>query len=334
MRVKPFFYLFSLKRVVLIMVFLTLCILILLKIYPLFYPELAGVHQGVVFIHMDISGMQREVVVDVVEGVAETVRLEPENALLDLTYNRIIPEINGLEVNKEATVERIMSAPPGTRVQPVYREILPQTRWDEYPSMPAYQGNPGKNSVSFMINVAWGEEYMDDMLIILGAGDVKATFFITGKWAEKNPDLVKKIFEHGHELASHGYSDSVVVTGLPLEEMERSITFTNELLYEICGIGAKYFTPHKGEYNEMVLEVVSRHFMRTVMWTLDTVDWSKPGVEKMEKKISENLQSGHIILMHPTADTPMLLSRIIPMIKERGFYLVPVGEHLSPSPLY
>ncbi len=44
--------------------------------------------------------------------------------------------------------------------------------------------------------------------------------------------------------------------------------------------------------------------MRTVLWSLDTVDWRDPGIEKMESSIKDNIKGGDIILMHPTKDIP------------------------------
>ncbi len=43
------------------------------------------------------------------------------------------------------------------------------------------------------------------MLRILERQNVKATFCMVGRTAEKRPDVVKAIFEKGHELAVHGW---------------------------------------------------------------------------------------------------------------------------------
>jgi len=37
----------------------------------------------------------------------------------------------------------------------------------------------------------------------------------------------------------------------------------------------------------------------SIVWTLDPVDWKKPGVEKMKSEVMANIGGGMIILMHP-----------------------------------
>ena len=67
-----------------------------------------------------------------------------------------------------------------------------------------YSGNPDKTNISLMINVYWGTEFIPDMLEILEENEVKATFFVGGSWANKNPQMLKAIYEAGHEIGNHG----------------------------------------------------------------------------------------------------------------------------------
>lgn len=66
---------------------------------------------------------------------------------------------------------------------------------------PIYQGADDKNLVAITVNVDWGEDVLPEMLKVLKEKDVKATFFVTGRFAEKFPDLVKEIAADGHEIA-------------------------------------------------------------------------------------------------------------------------------------
>ncbi len=59
--------------------------------------------------------------------------------------------------------------------------------------VPITQGNTAKKCVSISVNVDWGQEYIPDMLEILRQHHVQATFFITGRWAETNGQLVQQI---------------------------------------------------------------------------------------------------------------------------------------------
>ncbi|TFJ93052.1 polysaccharide deacetylase family protein [Lentibacillus salicampi] len=46
----------------------------------------------------------------------------------------------------------------------------------------------------------------DKILNLLAKYDIKATFFILGWIADRKPELVKKIYDYGHEVSSHGYN--------------------------------------------------------------------------------------------------------------------------------
>ena len=290
-----------------------------------------GVRGGVVLQNESVEHLLRPEVALIVARIARNQGREPVSAEIDPGGERIIPELNGLEIDEEATVALVMSAPAGERVLPIYRELLPSVRWDQYPALPAEQGNPRKPCISLMINVAWGEEDLPEMLRVLEEEKARATFFITGRWAEKNEELLQQIAAAEHELGNHGYADDEVFPELDSWGAARSIRQTNEIIFDAVGSYPLYFTPHKGEYNEMALEIVSRQGMRTVLWSLDTVDWQKPGVDLMRQRILRNLAPGKIILMHPTADTVQLLREILPRIREQGLSVVSIDELLDPG---
>lgn len=290
-----------------------------------------GVKAGVTLQGKPVEYLFPHEVAEIVSGMALHEGREAVSAQVDLDRDRIIPELNGLELDREATVELIMKASPGERLHPVYGQLYPPVCWDHYPALPAEQGNPRKPCVSLMINVAWGEEWLPEMLRVLRKAGARATFFLVGRWAEKNETLVQEIVSEGHELGNHGYSDNETFPELDAWNTARSIRQTNEVIFDATGGYPRYFTPHKGEYSSLTLEIAARQGMRTVLWSLDTVDWQKPGVEKMEEKIIQNLAPGQIILMHPTADTVELLKVVLPRIGEKGLSVVCVGELLDPG---
>lgn len=70
------------------------------------------------------------------------------------------------------------------------------------------------------------------LLEILAMHRVKGTFFVLGWVAERNPELVKKIFAEGHEIASHGY-DHTMVTKMAPEEFRNDIRKSKQILEDI-----------------------------------------------------------------------------------------------------
>jgi len=63
---------------------------------------------------------------------------------------------------------------------------------------------------------------------------VKATFFTLGWIAERHPDLVRRIAEDGHEVASHGYSHVRVDSQGP-DEFREDIRKSRRILEDLSG---------------------------------------------------------------------------------------------------
>lgn len=78
------------------------------------------------------------------------------------------------------------------------------------------------------------EESLSPLLDLLSRHNVKATFFVLGKLAEKYPHLIKKIADLGHEIASHGYSHKPL-WDLNEIEFEKEIELTNQIISQIVG---------------------------------------------------------------------------------------------------
>jgi probable sporulation protein (polysaccharide deacetylase family) len=290
-----------------------------------------GVKPGVTLLEHNVGGYSREELTELIGTKYGEWVISPVDAVYDEQYNSIIPELWGCEVNLQKTVDKIMQALPDEKVTPVLEKLLPDITLNDYPWAYIRQGNPLKMEVSFMINVAWGTEFIPQMLAILDNEKVSASFFVVGSWAENNEDLLRQISNSGHTVENHGHTDTKVYTELSPEELEVGLGKVNSLVQNVTGRKPKYYTPHKGEYNDLVLEAVSRQEMRTVLWSVDTIDWMLPGAEAMKSKVLENLHGGAIVLMHPTEDTVTFLREAIPRIKDQGFQIVNIEKLLNPN---
>jgi len=75
----------------------------------------------------------------------------------------------------------------------------------------------------------------DRLLSIFDQAEVQGTFFVLGWVAERYPDLVRRIAEAGHEIASHGYWHQLVYDLTP-EEFAKDITDSREAIVNACGV--------------------------------------------------------------------------------------------------
>lgn len=196
-------------------------------------------------------------------------------------------------------------------------------------SQPIYQGNKEEQKIALTVNVDWGEEYIPGMLNALDAHQAKATFFITGRWAKKFPELTQEIANRGHEIGNHGFShphpDKISV-----EKNQQEILATEKEIEQITQIKTNLFAPPYGEHGANVLQAADSLNYKVILWTVDTVDWDKGrSPEMIYNKVVEKAENGAIVLMHPTDRTLKALPSMLRALKEKGYQLVTVSEILS-----
>jgi len=258
---------------------------------------------------------------------ADKRRIEPINAKIDRVW-KAIPGYNGMELDINRTYEAALRSKDIGQIAYYYNELEPKIGLEDLGPQPIYRGNPNKRMISFMINVAWGNEYIEPILAKLESEDVKATFFLDGSWLKKYPEEAKKIQAAGHEMSNHAYSHPNM-SELSRAEAYSQIAKTEQLLKETLGVQNKWFAPPSGDYNQSTVQLAEEMGLKLVMWTIDTVDWRKPPAEAIVNKISASLEPGALILMHPTASSRDALGGMIAAAKKQGYRFGTVSETLS-----
>lgn len=188
-----------------------------------------------------------------------------------------------------------------------------------------YQGDTNNNKVSFMINVYWGTEYLEDMLDVFDLYQIKTTFFVGGSWVAKNVEMAQEIYKRGHEIGNHGYNhkDHDKITE---QQNYDEIHKTHLLISANLGIEMNLFAPPSGAYNDTTVNVATGLGYRTIMWTHDTIDWRDKNTDLIIKRATKNLSNGDLILMHPTKHTLEALSAILAYAENNGFQPTTVSE--------
>ncbi|HWR55955.1 MAG TPA: polysaccharide deacetylase family protein [Negativicutes bacterium] len=190
---------------------------------------------------------------------------------------------------------------------------------------PIYQGNTQVKKMAFACNVFWGEEYLPGMLEIFQRENVRVTFFLGGSWVKKHPELVKEMALKGHELANHSFSHPHP-NNLSKEQNKEQVLQTETLIFSVAQQKTVLYAPPYGEFNQSVLQAADELGYKTIMWTVDTVDWKKPSPEVIKARVLKKAQNGAIVLMHPTEPTLAALPELISELKRQGYVLEPVSS--------
>ena len=174
-------------------------------------------------------------------------------------------------------------------------------------------------------------EYTGEILEILREYNAKATFFMIGKNAKENPDIVLDVYRDGHEIGNHTYSHPEM-RKLSVEKFGEEIEKTQQVIKDITGKQPVLFRPPGGYLSNGIVDKISSNGLRTVLWSWrqDTRDWEKPNSETIVRKVMSNLKDGDIILFHDYvtsgSPTPDALRKLLPMLSESGYEFVTVSE--------
>ncbi|WP_138751542.1 polysaccharide deacetylase family protein [Paenibacillus sinopodophylli] len=263
----------------------------------------------------------------IINNEAPKLAIQPVNARIDRVW-RAIPGYNGLVVDIEKTLEAALLVPPTDAIPFVFKEVEPNIKLNDLGPHPIYRGNPNKKMISLMINVAWGNEYLDSILNTLKTEQVKATFFLDGSWLNKNKELAVRIQSEGHEMSNHAYTHPDMRT-LNRQSQYNQIAKTEALLKTSLQVDNQWFAPPSGSFNQTTVQIAEEMGLKTVLWTIDTIDWQKPPADYVVRKIAAKLEPGALILMHPTATTRDALAGMIRVAKAKGYAIGTVSETLS-----
>lgn len=249
----------------------------------------------------------------------ESYGMEPQDAYIDRVWKKT-PGRNGLQVNIEKSYENMEEDQVFNKSLLAFDEVKPEISIQDLPVAPIFRGHPNKNMVGFFINVSWGTEHIPTILNTLKQHKIKATFFVEGRWAKENANLVKMIDEQGHVIGNHAYNHPDM-SQLSEFENRKQITQTNDIIKAIIDKAPIWFAPPSGDYNDAVVQIADELQMETILWTVDTIDWKNPSVSVMAKRVLDNIHPGATILMHPTISVANGLDTLINEIKGLGYQI-------------
>ena len=192
--------------------------------------------------------------------------------------------------------------------------------------IPIYCVDTDKKCVALTFDAAWGNEDTDTLLSILKEYEAPATFFVTGQWAEKFPEDVKKLYDAGHDIANHSDSHPHI-TGRSYDELKSDTESCNKKIEEIIGEAPMLYRGPYGEYNNTLIEMLHDINMYYIQWDVDSLDWKDPEPSQLVKNVTDKVKSGSIVLLHNGAkNTPEALPSILKTLKDEGFEFVLVKD--------
>ncbi len=185
-------------------------------------------------------------------------------------------------------------------------------------------------------------QWTPQILDILKAKHVPATFFVIGGNAESNPEIVQRILAEGHELGNHTYTHPNL-SDTPPQAVELELNATQRLVEALTGRSLRLFRPpylgdaEPTDDDEIApVELAQDMGYLTIGEHVDPVDWELPGVNAIVQRIVDQVHRGkpdmpaNIVLLHDAggdrSQTIAALPLMIDRLRAEGYRFVLVSD--------
>ncbi|WP_289513433.1 polysaccharide deacetylase family protein [Wolbachia pipientis] len=189
--------------------------------------------------------------------------------------------------------------------------------------------NNGDKFVALTFDDGPSDNRAGDIISVLENYKAKATFFLLGERInKKTSEIVKKIYNAGHELGNHSCSHRKL-TLLASEEQLQELEKTNMAIKNAAEQDVKWFRPPYGCYDDNLIENTNRLNMYSILWTVDSLDWQGDKPEILIERVVSNIHNGAIILFHDhnnKSGTVEALPQIIKILRKLGYEFVTLSE--------
>ena len=176
----------------------------------------------------------------------------------------------------------------------------------------------------------------DKVLDILKKNNIKGTFFVVGQNVKNYPDLTKRVVTDGHTIANHTWHHWYHHMNPQVAAYE--VANTTDIIYQTTGVKTSLFRPPGGNMRNGVAAYAKSNKYAVIMWSSDSMDYSRPGVPRLINNIFREAKPGGIVLMHDgggdRSHTVKALPEIISKFRKQGYEFVTVPELLEMQDQY
>jgi peptidoglycan/xylan/chitin deacetylase (PgdA/CDA1 family) len=168
------------------------------------------------------------------------------------------------------------------------------------------------------------------LLDILKQRNIKATFFMIGQNAERNPAIVKRILAEGHEIGNHSWTHPQL-SKLPDDRVTEEINKTQNAIKDASGYAPVLMRPPYGAITARQKEWIEKQFgLSVIIWSVDPFDWKRPGASVIEQRILAGARPGAIVLSHDIhKQTVDAMPATLDALAAKGFKFVTVSQLIA-----
>jgi peptidoglycan/xylan/chitin deacetylase (PgdA/CDA1 family) len=229
----------------------------------------------------------------------------------------MLPALSGLAVAAAASAA-------------AYQSLAPTGQWYGR-TFTGFGG--GSKQIALTYDDGPNDPHTLNLLEVLARHEVRATFFMIGRYVHQRPEIAREVARTGHVIGNHTFThpllifESTVQTRIQLLECRSVLT-------DAIGAHSNLFRPPFGGRRPATLRVARELGLEPVMWNVTAYDWHAPPASEIERKVNRQMRGGDVILLHDgghramgadRAQTVIATENLIRRYKDEGYEFVTVG---------
>jgi len=190
-----------------------------------------------------------------------------------------------------------------------------------------------KKEIAISFDDGPAENYTEQILAVLKAEDVKATFFCIGNRIAGNEAILRHVKEDGHIIGNHSYSHHFWFDMYPAKKMQADLQQMDAGMERVTGLKPRLFRPPYGVTNPNLAKAIRKGGYTPVGWSMRSLDTVAKDEQLLLNKINAGIKPGAVFLFHDTCKITLnILPQFIQEVKNRGYNIIPLDKLLALQP--
>jgi peptidoglycan/xylan/chitin deacetylase (PgdA/CDA1 family) len=218
-----------------------------------------------------------------------------------------------------------------------YQSVAPTGQW--YGS--TFIGlTRGSKQIALTYDDGPNDPHTLNLLEVLARHNVRATFFLIGRYVQRRPELAHQVVHAGHTIGNHTFThphlvlSGAVETRNQLEECQRA-------LQEVTGEVPRLFRPPFGGRRPTTLKIARSLGLEPVMWNVTSWDWKRLPANTIVENCVRQMRGGDVVLLHDgghralgadRSQTIIATGHLIERYKSQGYEFVTVPQMMGNFP--
>jgi peptidoglycan-N-acetylglucosamine deacetylase len=215
-----------------------------------------------------------------------------------------------------------------------YQSMAPTGQWYGR----TFTGAPGATKqIALTYDDGPNDPHTLRLLEVLAKHDVRATFFLIGRYVQQRPDIAREVVRSGHLVGNHTFTHPLLIFKSDAEIRDELLRCRQSLL-DAVDAHSNLFRPPFGGRRPGTLRIAGELGLEPIMWNVTGYDWNAPPAAVIERKISNRMRGGDVILLHDgghkqmgadRAQTVLATDHLISRYKREGYEFVTIPKMMA-----